>query len=285
MSDHRASSHADRRLLLVVIQGLDRTDLELGAALHLESLRDHTLGAAALDAPGAPPVVDQLLTALDVPALRSSGLSVCQRSVVLRPDWQDDRSNVDLLLRRVGGPADLTLLWLRDAAHAAVTGGRHCDGHRSALRRTDGLVREVHHALGQGARDVGVAVCGAAALAPVELSHDPRPLLRRALDRRDARRATVRVALSHAVLHCPSWPARQHAAARLRSDAERLIVIDAPAPDLAASLDLRPGDLLCVPPLGQAFATAPVRARTAAARRWRGTRLPRCIQTSPEVTL
>ncbi|MBK8974451.1 MAG: hypothetical protein IPM29_00850 [Planctomycetes bacterium] len=254
------TSGAVARQLLVVVQGLDRTDLATGAMVHLDHLAEQLGEPRALRPVAAGrAVVDQLVDALDVDGLRRARVSVDRRSVALRAAWQNDAAATAMLLDRRRPPADLTVLWLRDAAHAAVVQGRHGDAHRAELRRTDARIREISQALGHDGVPVATTVCGAANLTPVGRTIDPCALLRRALGRAAAARVDTRVALSHVRVHCESWPTAQRVAAALAAIGDDVHVLS--FDELAAhGLQTGPAEVLAIPAPGCAFAHAPVRA-------------------------
>ncbi|MEM7203045.1 MAG: hypothetical protein AAF628_22485 [Planctomycetota bacterium] len=200
-------------LLIVLARGVTAADLRV---LPERGALEAAAGAVLPLAPTRGLWPEQTVVGDDLVAtLRQMGLQVERRSAVLRPHWRGDDAALAMLARRPVGPADITLLELRDAATAAEQHGPHSRAHELARRRLAEHVRQARALLRRG-EPPRTAVVALGPLPPVHVRVDPVTLLPRSL-RRAARRhgAQSPAAL---LIDAPNGGHRQRLEAALSTD-------------------------------------------------------------------
>ena len=233
--------------LLVLAHGLslrDRADLD---RLWPDAA---AAGAALLPLePGQDDAAAALGRALPVDALRDLGVEVDRSSLVLFAGWCSDDQQVARLERRIGGPARLTVLDLREPLLAAIAAGSPGDGSERAARA---LLANVQRATSLLRRRGPVGLWLAALGAPVPVTHtcDGKALLRRLLGRA-AGGSRIHAEPHQLTVACGSHRASMLLRARLADT----FLGDAVAEDLGG------GRLRLFAPRRVAFGRTPVHAR------------------------
>ncbi len=248
---------ARERLLLVVVQGLATDDLDPRVTPFLTAQGDGIPNALEVD-PAAPrDVVDQLLDGLDVATLREHGIDIDRRSVALRSPTDSDEQVLAALPHRPRGPADVTVLWLRDALGVATRFGLDSAPHRDALRRADDFALRAARVLGCSHRPASCVLLGSTPPEPVLRRVDVAAITQGTMSRHTRRRPRLELAPHRSVVRCASWPDAQRTRTALARHGLVVIPVDDPR---HAAHGLGLADILLLAPAGLAMDHAPILA-------------------------
>ncbi len=249
------------RRLVILMTGISPEDLALGSS---PWLNEYFCGAGRTErliTAAGRPTTDQLIDSLPAGVVRDLGIEVDQRSIVLRGRRQSDDVVMQQLAHRTTGPADLTLLWLRDHTRAAIEFGLHSTQHRDALARLERHVQVAYEFIQAAGAPVQLTLLTASALQPVRRAFDPVGILCQGLSQGLRKRCSIHRRLSHLQIESPSTEDTRNIERLLSSSPCRNYGrIVGSEEKLALGLPYRPGEITFVPLEGVAFADHAVQA-------------------------
>ncbi len=205
----------------------------------------------------AQPVATELLGHGLVEGLRQTGVTVDQRTLVLRPEWRGDDGVLRLLGQRPGGPADVALVEFTDPMRAAGVHGNRSPAFASALAAADSRTEALIAQLG----NPSTWLLTFGGLQPVQSTFDAVAGLRRALPRNLRHRVRCHGNAQALRITCDDWAAALEVTEVLgRAPFNRsgsVITCDDPG----LGLGLLAGELVYAAAPGWAFGSQPCRAR------------------------